>query len=71
MEEILEIEPQVILLEESSLFAEDTVLMRLLLGRPGLPVIVIGEDSNLMHIVHLESKLLSSSRDLIRAIDLI
>ncbi len=71
MEEIMVVDPHVILLEESSPFSEDSTLMRLLLGKPGLPVIVIGEDSNLMHIVHLERKLLSSSNDLIKAITLI
>lgn len=69
IKEVAEVEPHIILLEESSPFSENSLLVRLLIVKPGVPVIVIGEESNFMYIVHLETKLLSSSDELIKAIE--
>lgn len=69
LEEVAEVEPHLILLEEASPFSEDSFLVRLLIAQPGVPVIVIGEESNYMYIIRLETKLLSSSDDLIKAIE--
>ena len=69
LDEVSKIEPHMILLEESSLFSEDSFLVRLLIAKPGLPAIVISENSNTMHIVRRETMLLSSSDDLINAIN--
>lgn len=69
LEKVAEVEPHIILLEGSSPFFEDSLLMRLLIAKPGVPVIVIGEESNFMYVVHLETRLLSSSDELIKAIE--
>jgi len=49
----------------------DDFLTRLLISRPGLPVIVISENSNVMHVVRRETRQLNSSRDLLATINLI
>ena len=68
LEEVARAEPDIILLEESPPFSENSLLIRLLANIPDLPVIVISEDSNLMHIVRRETRLLSSSHDLVKTI---
>ena len=71
MDEIKEIRPDMILLEDASPFSEDSLTIRLLVNIPDLPVIVISEDSNLLHIVRRDTRLLSSSKDLIETINLV
>jgi chemotaxis response regulator CheB len=70
LDEIDEVKPDMILLEEASPFSEDSLMIRLIMNVTGLPVIVISEDSNLLHIVRCDTRLLSSSKDLIETIDL-
>lgn len=69
LEEVAKFQPHIILLEESPPFSEDPFLVRLLIAQPGVPVIVIGEESNYMYILRLETNLLSSSDELIKAIE--
>jgi hypothetical protein len=70
LKEIREANPDMILLEEVSPFTQNSLLIRILVNIPDLPVIVISEDSNIMHIVRCDTRLLSSSRDLIDTINL-
>jgi chemotaxis response regulator CheB len=67
--EISKAKPDVILLEESSPFSGDSFLVLLLVRNPNLPVIVISELSNEMHIMRRETLFLNSSSDLIRTIN--
>lgn len=69
LKEISEVEPSIILLEESSPFSGDTYLVQLLINSPNIPVIVISNVSNEMHIVRRESIILNSSNDLIKTIN--
>lgn len=69
LNEISEAEPNLILLEEASPFSGDSYLIQLLINVPNIPVIVISEASNEMHILRRESVILSSSSDLIKTID--
>jgi hypothetical protein len=69
LKEISEVDPDMILLEESSPFSDESLLVRLMVTKPGLPFIVISAEANLMHIVHRETVQLSSSADLISAIN--
>lgn len=69
LKEMLEVNPDLILLEDSSPFHEESSLIRLLITKPSLPVIVISEDVNYMHIVRRETVQLSSSIELIEAIN--
>jgi len=69
--EISEADPTLILLDDSFPFSKDSFLVRILLHRPDLPVVVISEDSNLMHIVRKETKVIDSSNDLINVVNLI
>ena len=69
--EISEIDPDMILLEESSPFSDESLLVRLLITKPDLPVIVISEEINYMHVVRRKTVQLSSSIELIEAINLI
>jgi len=71
LNEVSDIQPDLILLDDSSPFSEDSLLTRLLINEPALPVIVISENSNVMHIVRRERVMLHSSDDLVRAIDLV
>jgi hypothetical protein len=68
LDEIQRVDPHLILLEEMFPFSENSLLSRLLVNVPGLPLIVISEDSNLMHVVRCNTRLLSSSQDLIETI---
>lgn len=71
LEEIKNAKPDLVLLEELTPFTENSLLMRLFANIPDLPVIVIREDSNLMHTVRCDTRLLGSSKDLIETINLI
>ena len=71
LNEILEVQPDVVLLNESSPFSVDDFLMRLLIVQPGLPVIVISETSNVMHVVRRETRFLKTSKDLLATINLV
>lgn len=68
--EISDADPTLILLDEASPFSGNSVLGRILAYRPDLPVIVLSEDSNLMHIVRKETKVIDSSSDLADAVNL-
>ena len=71
LNEISETEPTLILLDDSSPFSGESPLVRILIHKPNLPVIVISENSNFMHIVRRETKIVSSSSDLVKALSLI
>jgi DNA-binding NarL/FixJ family response regulator len=60
--------PRLILLEETLPFSSASLMTRLLAARPELPVIVISEDTNLIHVIRCQTRLLSSSKDLIETI---
>jgi len=68
--EISDADPSLILLDESSPFSGDSLLGRILAFKPELPVIVISENSNLMHIVRKETKVIDSSSDLVDVVNL-
>jgi len=71
LNEISETDPTLILLDDSSSFSSESPLMSILMRKPGLPVIVISENSNSMHIVRRETQIINTSRDLIKAISLL
>ncbi len=68
LNEIEALHPHLILLEEASPFSSASLMTRLLVALPELPLIVISEDSNLMHVIRCQTRLLSSSQDLIETI---
>lgn len=65
LEEVLKVSPDVVLLDEASPFSKEDFLVRLLIKKPGVPVIAINHESNSLHIIHRDTLLLSSSHDLI------
>ena len=67
--EIKDVDPNMILLEEDAPFSDDSLLMGLLINLPDLPVIVINEESSVMHVVHRETRALQSSNELIETIN--
>ena len=69
--EISEVQPHMVLLEESSQFSGESFLVHLLLANPNLPVVVICQDVNLIHVVHRETRHVTSPLDLIQTINLI
>jgi len=69
LNEVSMIKPDMILLDAVSPFSRDSLLIPLLISQPNVPVIVISQDSNEMHIVRRESMLLTSSSDLIKIIN--
>jgi len=71
LNEISETDPTLILLADASPFSGESPLFRILMHKPNLPVIVISEDSNMMHIVHRETKIIKSSNDLVNAVNII
>ncbi len=71
LREIDHVRPDMILLEDMSPYSEGSLLSRLLFKTSDIPLIVISEDSNVMHVVRRESRLLSSSSDLIKTIHLV
>jgi CO dehydrogenase nickel-insertion accessory protein CooC1 len=66
--EINQYHAKVIILENSSPFAEETSLSKLLVHSSKLLVIVIQEDNNWLHIYTKEKKLLTSTTDLLDVI---
>lgn len=70
LNEIKEAKPDMIVLEDSAPFAENSLLIRILIHVPEVPMIVISEDSNLIHVVRCQTRLLGSSNDLIETINL-
>ena len=68
--EISNADPTLVLLDETSPFSGDSFLVQLLIHKPGLPVIVVSEDSNLMHVVQKETRVIGSSNDLVDAVNL-
>lgn len=69
LDEIQRVKPHLILLEEAFPFSGTSILFRLLMNVPDLPFVVISEDSNLMHVVRCNTRLLGSSQDLIETIN--
>jgi hypothetical protein len=70
LNEISKIDPTLIILDDSSSFSGESSIMSILMHQPNLPVIVIGMDSNLMHILRKETKIINSSNDLVKAVNL-
>jgi hypothetical protein len=69
IKEISDMAPHVLLLEESSPLLNESVLAGLLMISPCVSVIVVSEETSFMHVVHRETIQLSSSIDLIEAIN--
>ncbi|GAB4449177.1 MAG: hypothetical protein OHK0041_10190 [Anaerolineales bacterium] len=69
LDEIEMVQPHLILLEETFPFSENSILSRLLVKAPAVPLVVISADSNEMHVVRWNTRLLSSSRDLIETLN--
>ena len=69
--EISDVELALILLDDSSPFSGDSLLVQILIHKPDLPVIVLSENSNLMHVVRRETTIIHSSKELVNAINLI
>jgi hypothetical protein len=66
--EVSRVDPDIILLEESSPLSMGMVLFQVLLARPGKPVIVLNQENNWVHTVRWETIQLHSADDLISAI---
>jgi len=66
--DISELDPDYVLLEESALAASKNQLIDLLKIYPGLRVIVISEESNLLHIYQNRDMLLTRPEDLLMAL---
>ena len=71
LNEISETEPALLLLDDSFPYSDEFPLVRILIHSPNLPVIIISEESNLMHIVHRETRTIISSSDLVNAVNLV
>lgn len=71
LDEVSRIDPDVILLEESSPLSMDSVLAHVLLAKPGRPVIVINQEHNWVHTVCWETIQLRSADDLRNMIALV
>jgi chemotaxis response regulator CheB len=69
IKEISDMAPNVLLLEQSSPLLNESVLAGLLMISPCVSVIVVSEETSFMHVVHRETIQLSSSIDLIEAIN--
>jgi len=67
--EINQFKANIILVENSSPFADEPSLTKLLILYPQLLVIVIQEDNNWLHIFRKENKLLTSATDLLDVIN--
>jgi hypothetical protein len=66
--DISELDPDYILLEESTPLASKNMLVDLLTFHPGLQVIVISKDSNWLHIYQKKNILLTKPEDLLTAL---
>ncbi len=70
LQEVSHTEPDLILLEESSPFSAEAQLVHVLIAKPDIPVIVISQENNWIHVVRRESVRLRSANDLIDAMKL-
>ncbi len=70
LKEVSHAEPDLILLEESSPFSAEALLVRVLIAKPGTPVIVISQENNWIHVVRRQTVRLRSANDLIDAMKL-
>ncbi len=65
LKETSHMDPDVIVLESTSPLSDGSLLMRVLMARPGRPVIVVSHEHNWMHVVRWETVRLESANDLI------
>ena len=68
LEEISHINPDMILLEETSPLSKGSCLFDVLAIRPGCPVVVVSQEHNQVHIVKWQTVQLNSASDLINTI---
>jgi AmiR/NasT family two-component response regulator len=61
-------QPNVVVLESPSPFTDETLLVQLLVRKPEVPLILISENSNTVHVIRCETSLLNTSKDLINTI---
>lgn len=71
LNDVSNINPDIILLEESSPLSVDSPLVHVLFARPGRPVIVISQEHNWIHTVRWETIQLRSADDFINTIALV
>jgi len=71
LQDVSDINPDIILLEETSPLSVDSPLVHVLFAKPGRPVIVISQEHNWMHMVRWETIQLHSANDLINTIALV
>ena len=71
LQDVSDINPDIILLEETSPLSVDSLLVHVLFAKPGRPVIVISQEHNWMHMVRWETIQLHSANDLISTIALV
>jgi DNA-binding NarL/FixJ family response regulator len=64
--DISELDPDYVLLEESTFMASTNALIDLLKTYPGMRVMIISEDSNLLHIYQNRNVLLTQPEDLLK-----
>ncbi len=67
LQDVSDIDPDLIFLEEDSPLSAESFLMRVLVARPGRPVIVVNQEDNWMHVVRWETVKLRSADDLLDA----
>ena len=65
LREASDLDPDMIVLEASSPLSEESLLMQVLMAKPGRPVIVVSQEHNWMHVVRWETVKLESANDLI------
>lgn len=68
LNEVTHLDPDIILLEESSPLSTNSPLVPMLIAKPGRCLIVISQEHNWIDVVHCENFHLSSASDLVNTI---
>ena len=68
LNEISKLNPDTVLLEESSPLSADWCLVHLLKEMPGRPIVVVSQEHNQLHVVHWQTLQMQKAHDLIESI---
>ena len=68
LNEVTHLDPDIILLEESSPLSTNSPLVHVLIAKPGRRLIMISQEHNWIYVVHWENFHLSSASDLVNTI---
>jgi hypothetical protein len=68
VKDIVKLQPNTVLLDETSHFSSASSLAPLLMAMPGRPIVVVSQKYNVMHVVHYRTVQVETVSDLIESL---